>query len=159
MKEKMKGIQKMETDRGVIVTVQISSIFKHMSKELIDKIPAEIINKYKSISDNSKYEWIYDESKMLTNQDLHNGTRQLLYKLIIKYMLDENEKKDANEYRRKFQIQLENEKRAKYNPDNIFKNNEKKLDVKAEEVALVEYNEYKWYKKIIMKIKNLFKRK
>ena len=29
---------------------------------------------------------------MLTNQDLHNGTRQLLYKLIIKYMLDENEK-------------------------------------------------------------------
>ena len=67
MKEKMKGIQKMETDRGVIVAVQISSIFKHMSKELIDKIPAEIINKYKSISDNSKYEWIYDESKMLTN--------------------------------------------------------------------------------------------
>lgn len=54
---------------------------------------------------------------------------------------------------------MENEKRAKYNPDNIFKNNEKKLDVKAEEVALVEYNEYKWYKKIIMKIKNLFKRK
>ena len=69
------------------------------------------------------------------------------------------EHQDANEYRRKFQIQLENEKRAKYNPDNIFKNNEKKLDVKAEEVALVEYNEYKWYKKIIMKIKNLFKRK
>ena len=49
-------------------------------------------------------------------------------------------------------MKLEEEKRTRYNPDNLFKNNEKKVimnDVeKKEELALTEANDIKWYKKV-----------
>ncbi len=137
-----------------IIAVQISQIFKHLPQELLRKIPVEIIEEYKDIADNSKYKWIYDNSKILTEQNLCNGTRQLMYNLILRYMLDENKKKEANKYRRNFELQLEKKKREKYNPDNIFANRK----IISEEVALIEVKKNKWYKKLFLFFRKILKR-
>ncbi len=62
-----------------------------------------------------------------------------------------------NDNEQKYQQEL----REKYNPDNIFKNNDKKNSIQEEiienEVALVEYKE-SIFKKIINKIKSIFRK-
>ncbi len=151
----MKEVSKMlNIANEQIIAVQISQIFKHLPQELLRKIPVEIIEEYKDIADNSKYKWIYDNSKILTEQNLCNGTRQLMYNLILRYMLDENKKKEANKYRRNFELQLEKKKREKYNPDNIFANRK----IISEEVALIEVKKNKWYKKLFLFFRKILKR-
>lgn len=51
--------------------------------------------------------------------------------------------------------------RNKYNPDNIFRSKQKKLEVVPveEQIELVEYKKQKWYQKIFNIIKGIFKRK
>ena len=51
----------------------------------------------------------------------------------------------------------EEESREKYNPDNIFKNRNNKLE-KEENVAMVEYKEPSFIRRILDRIKILFKR-
>ena len=49
-------------------------------------------------------------------------------------------------------MKLEEEKKTRYNSDNLFKNNEKKIIMdnteKEEELALIETNDIKWSKKV-----------
>ena len=53
---------------------------------------------------------------------------------------------------------LEEEKRKKYNPDDIFKKNVYP-NIAKENMQIVEYNEEKWYQKIIEKILKMFRKK
>ena len=56
---------------------------------------------------------------------------------------------------------IENEKREKYDYDNIFKRNQnviEKDDEKINNVLLIECRKEKWYVKIFNKILNFFKR-
>ena len=59
-------------------------------------------------------------------------------------------------------MKLEEEKKARYNSDNLFKDNEKKIIMdnteKEEEVALIEINDIKWYKKVWRFFTNFFRK-
>ena len=61
-----------------------------------------------------------------------------------------------------FANQIEELKREKYNPDNIFKNkknySENIEDNISTETAIVEYKEKNFIQKLFDKIKNLFRR-
>ena len=49
-------------------------------------------------------------------------------------------------------MKLEEERKARYNSNNLFKNNEKRIIMdnteKEEELALIETSDIKWYKKV-----------
>jgi len=75
------------------------------------------------------------------------------------YLCDEEERVNLLEKEKKELLELEAQKREKYNPDNIFKKNDLKENIKEDivtnEVAMVEYKEKESIiTKIINKIKS-----
>ena len=83
--------------------------------------------------------------------------------MYLKYFCSAEEADVIIEENKRREIIAEEEKREKYNPDNIFKTVEKE-DVKEtlqnenENTSLVEYKEEKWYTKILTWISKIFKR-
>ena len=59
-------------------------------------------------------------------------------------------------------MKLEEKKKEKYNPDNIFSNHYKSLSIdnteNNQELSLIETNNMKWYKKILKLIKDFFRK-
>ena len=78
---------------------------------------------------------------------------------------DEKEKQDLIAIYSENDRKKEEELREKYNPDKLFKKKETEQKIEepkkntAENTALVEYKEEKFFKKLIKKIMNFFKRR
>ena len=79
--------------------------------------------------------------------------------------MEDKSPEERKEYIQKSQLfanQIEELKREKYNPDNIFKNkknySENIEDNISTETAIVEYKEKNFIQKLFDKIKNLFRR-
>lgn len=77
---------------------------------------------------------------MLLKHDIENWQNLLMIQKYVRYLQKE---------------QLEIQKREIYNSDTLFTNKNKTAN---KDTALVEYTKEKWYKKIINKIINIFKR-
>ena len=63
-------------------------------------------------------------------------------------------------------MKLEEKKKEKYNPDNIFNKKQgvindivEEHNVKEENMAIVKYKKQKWYQKIFDKILHMFRKK
>ena len=69
---------------------------------------------------------------------------------------DEEEKERLKKVYANNENKYQEELRKKYNPDNIFKN--ANAETTKEETALVEFKKEKWFEKIVLFIKNLFKK-
>ena len=120
------------------------------------KIPYEI---RKAIHEekNKNYNWTYDESKNLNEQNIDRKTIAILSYLNMEYLLDEEQKKLMEELHKFNEKNIEKEKLEKYNSDGIFENNTKYE--KKEKVALIEVKENKWYEKMFSFIKKIIKNK
>ena len=139
---------------------EVDKIFELMPENLLNKIP----NKFKRIIKENKSDYISDIKEPIEECNLKEETIIIL-SLIYRDFLCSKEEKEKIKYRDSEKIkEAEEELRKKYDPDNIFKNkntiniNESRPE-KNEEVALVKYEEEKWYQKIFSVIKNLFKKK
>lgn len=94
----------------------------------------------------------------LDGQKIKAETISLLTLLQINYLCDsEEERKEILKELQENDRLKEEESREKYNPDNIFKNRNNKLE-KEENVAMVEYKEPSFIRRILDRIKILFKR-
>ena len=74
---------------------------------------------------------------------------------------DENEKQEMLKIYAENDKKIEAEMRERYNPDNLFKNKEKKEqnnEVKQENTELIEYKKQNIFKKILNKIMKIFKK-
>lgn len=135
--------------------VELDEILKYLKEDERDKIPYEIRKAIKEKKD-KQYNWNYDESKTLSEQNINRKTIAMLSYLNMEYLLNGEQKKLIEKLHELNEKKIEREKTEKYSIDNIFKNNIK-YD-KKEEVALVEVKEKKWYKKIFSFIKNILKK-
>lgn len=72
-----------------------------------------------------------------------------------KKRLQEKDTRDLKEAERILEAEL----REKYNPDNIFKKNREEIEPSNEEIAMIEYKEQSFLKRLFEKIKSLFKKK
>lgn len=102
------------------VAVEINSIFDNMSLELLDKIPTQIQNFFRKIA-SSTYNFTYDTTKSLDEQDIKDKTRGVIAFLYRNYICNEDEKRTYNNIYFKYLNAKEKEKRKLYNPDAIFK--------------------------------------
>lgn len=138
---------------------EIDQIFNLMPIALLDKIP----NKFKQIIKNNKSDYIPNIEEPIEDYQLSEETIIIL-SLIYRDFLCSKEEKEKLQYRDAQKIkEAEEELREKYNPDNIFKNKnvtnvKNAISENQESVALMKYEENKWYKKIFNVIKKLFKR-
>lgn len=88
---------------------------------------------------------------------LSKETKIIIAMIYRNYFCNDEEKAEFDKILIENQIQKENEAEAKYSIDKLFKNNKKEdLDEAQETMHLMLYEEAKWYKKVWMKIRNIF---
>ena len=134
---------------------EVIEVLKYVPKESFDKIPQTMINTLNKKMDKN-YEFSIDIDKSFEEQELLDETKAILANIFRDYWATpyQRERILAKE-RYDLENLLEEEKREKYNPDNIFKKNNDSEDVNDTETTIgmqmVEYKE-PLYKRFINKI-------
>ena len=138
--------------------VEFNSILEYTSEDLKNKIPKKFLDFLQSIQSKT-YKFEYDKTKKLDEQKLKPKTRGLIALVYQDYICNEDEKEEYIQKSQKLIKQIEESKREKYNPNDIFK--DKKIENDKDTTNTVEIVEYKEsiIKRIIRKIKNIFTKK
>ena len=138
--------------------VEFNSILEYTSEDLKNKIPKKFLDFLQSIQSKT-YKFEYDKTKKLDEQKLKPKTRGLIALVYQDYICNETEKEEYIQKSKKIIKQIEESKREKYNPNDIFK--DKKIENDKDTTNTVEIVEYKEsiIKRIIRKIKNIFTKK
>ena len=133
--------------------VEVECVLNKMNEQNIKKIPQEFwefLNKNKDINYNFKY----DDSKSITENNLHIDTIPLLTYINMNFLLDDEAKKEMISLLNEDEIIAEEQRRKQYNPDSIFKNRiDKHIEQTSENVNMIEYKE-SVFQKIISKLRN-----
>lgn len=140
---------------------EVLEILKYFSEEEYSKIPQEKIEFYKNNMDKN-YNYNINPNIDLSKQYISKEANAILITLFRDYFATENQKKTLNNLLNQNQNKLENIRREKYNSNNIFSKNYRNIDIEdkenKQELALIEINDMKWYKKIWKFIKGLLRK-
>ena len=140
---------------------EVLEILKYIPIEDYDKIPKNRINVFKAYA-NKDYTFCYDTTKTLEEQNVSKIARGIIAILFRDYWATEIQKEKIISKQNYDRMKLEEEKKARYNSDNLFKNNEKKIIMdnteKEQELALIETNDIKWYKKVWRLLTKFFRK-
>ena len=134
-----------------------------MDKTYIDRIPKKFIE---FLNNNKSADYIsnLDHSQKINEMNLKEKTKDILAIIYLNYWCDSQQKVDYSNLLKQNENNYQEELRKKYNPDNIFKNNNQthnivqnnvSNEVISDNVAMVECKEL-FFKKIVNKIKNIF---
>lgn len=126
-------------------------ILKHTKKEDVDKISSKFID-FLNANASKTYKPELDHTKNIKDMQLKHKTKAILAIIYKKYWCDSEKQEQFNRVLKENEIRHEKELRKKYNPDNLFKNKETKVETVENSVAMVEYKE-----SFFTKIKNWFK--
>lgn len=130
--------------------VELNEIIKHLSEDEQLKIP-ETFKKNLLKEMDKEYKFIFDNQKGLLGQTYMNETKALYIKLYKQYLATE---KDVwKKYDNICHSIIENEKRKKYDSNNIFKTHVEDFKSEGQTKAMVKLEEKNIIKKIISKIK------
>ena len=125
---------------------ELDILLNYIDSEDWVKIPDNIIFYIKE-NKNKEYDWEYDETKSLEDQNLNKDTFSLLTFIMYKYIASEEEKQEIN----LAVNEITEELKQKYDVNNIFKEDEEeKQDLTnsqeesvSEQTSLVEIDEKK----------------
>ena len=131
---------------------EVLEILKYISAEDYNKIPKNKINLFETNS-NKNYKFKYDPVLTLDEQNVSKITKTIIAILFRDYWATPRQKEKIISKENYDKALVEERKKEKYNPDNLFKNkkqkNEQNLPVKIKKQGL--------FIKIINFIKNIFK--
>ncbi len=130
---------------------EVLEILKYISKEDYEKIPNSKIELFET-NHNKKYIFKYNPNKTLDEQNVSKTAKAIIAILFRDYWATEIQKEKIITKQNYDRKQLEEKKKERYNSDNLFKNNEKKINLdgtkQEQKLALIEINNIKWYKKV-----------
>ena len=127
-------------------------ILKRVEKDIINKIPKQFITFLES-NKNVDYNPNIDFSDEKWEDTIKPETQAIIALIYRDYIVSKEERKKLIEEEEQEEIKIENERREKYNPDNVFKNRQKNIQDNLENnMQLIELKEYPWYKKVFNKI-------
>lgn len=130
---------------------EVLEILKYISKEDYEKIPNSKIELFET-NYNKDYIFKYNPNKTLDEQNVSKTAKAIIAILFRDYWATEIQKEKIISKQNYDRMKLEGERKARYNSNNLFKNNEKRLIMdnteKEEELALIETSDIKWYKKV-----------
>ena len=144
--------------------VEVLDILNNTNKSDVEKIPSNFI---KFLVDNASkdYKVNLDHSKLISEMNLKEKTKELLGVIYINWWCDKKDKENYMKQIKELEIKKQAEINEKYNPDKLFENknktqrytNETKIDkVQNEKNAMIECKE-SIFKKFWNKILSLFK--
>jgi len=146
----------MITKEYRVAYTEVVEILKYVPDEDVQKIPEEKLVFYKNNMDN-EYTYKLDMTKEFEEQEMSEITKAILANIFRDYWATPYQKEKI-EAKEKYDLEkLEEEKREKYNPDNIFKNKQEETLVKNSNLPVVMQKET-FFKKLISFIKGLFNR-
>lgn len=148
----------MVTENYACAYKEVIEILKYTKREDVNKIPLIRILSMK-YNMNQNHDFKVDINKPLTEQNVLPETKAVLVNIYKKYWASDYEK-ERIEAKEKYDKELiEQEKREKFNPDNIFKKTADKVEdsINNGEVTLVKVNDTKWYNKVFDFFRSLFK--
>lgn len=131
---------------------EVLEILKYIPKEDYNKIPKTKIDVFKTNA-NTNYNFIYNPSKTLDEQDVSKIAKGIIAILFRDYWATEIQRERIINKQRNDRIKIEEEKREKYNIDILFKSKNINLEKEDNSAAMVEYKE-----SFFIKFKNWFKR-
>lgn len=147
----------MVTKEYAMAYKEVIEILKYVPDEDVAKIPKEKLNFYKENMD-IDYNYKIDKEKEFEEQEMSDITKAVLANIFRDYWATpyQRERILAKE---KYDLEkLEEEKREKYNPDDIFKNrNKEEIHIEQNNNLPVEMKKEKFFTKLINFIKNIFK--
>lgn len=136
-------------DNYAIAYTQVYSIINALDSKEKNKIPNEEILYIENHMDKA-YEFLYNPEKSLKNNNVSKDAAIILLYLWKKYFLNKEKYATLEKILQKNDIANQEALNEKFSSDKIFNNNnESKVENEQE---LIVY-EYKWYKKIIDKLK------
>ena len=136
---------------------EVLEILKYISKEDYNKIPKEQIRLFEIYS-NSNHNFIYNPLKTLDEQNTLKITKCIIAILFIDYWATEIQREKIISKHIYGKQKIEEEKKEKYNPDNLFGNPLVDNAKNKPELALIEVNDIKWYKKIWTFLKKILEK-
>ena len=135
---------------------EVMTILRFLSVQDLVKIPSEKLEFFDANMDEN-YDYELDYSKSFMDQKMSPITEAILANLYRDYLASPAQKQAILEKEKRELEKIEEEKRLKYNPDNLFKNNNEKEKIVTDNVAMTVYNET-FFKKLVNIIKNWFKK-
>lgn len=140
---------------------EILKIIEYLPDSEYQKIPQKLIEE---LNENSDKEYIFDiqSEEDFEKKELLKETEYIIYVLYRNYLSDEEEREQLIQLEKKAHNDSEENKRMKYNPDDIFKNKDKKVNDSNEKISnvveMTQYNE-SLFKKLWSKILSMLKNK
>lgn len=143
--------------------VEVLDILDNANKTDVDKIPSSFIQ---FLVDNASedYKVNLDHSKLISEMNLKEKTKEILGVIYINWWCDKKEKEEYMKQIKKLEIKRQEEMKEKYNPNKIFDNknkvqthtNEPQVGTAQNEtVTMIQYKE-SIFKKIWNKILSFF---
>ena len=132
---------------------EVLEILKYISIEDYNKIPENKIEFYKKNA-NSEYYFEYNPEKTLQEQNVSKLARGIIAILFRDYWASDIQREKIIEKQNFDRRVLEEEKRKKYNIDNIFNKSIGKESIVVENRLVI--NEEKWYKKLLKFLQMFF---
>ena len=140
---------------------EVLEILSHFSAEEYSKIPQEKINFYKN-NMKKNYEYRIDPDIDLSKQYISKEGNGILISIVRDYFANDSQRQTLNNLLNQNQKEYENIIKEKYNPNNIFVNNNRNVTIdnteNKQELALVEIKDMKWYTKVWGVIKDFFRK-
>lgn len=156
----------MVNERYSVAMSETLHYLKGINQKDLDRIPNKFIQ---FLNDNCliDYECNFDYTKPLKELDISNEARGLIAMICLNYWCTSKEQKEIfKKHLTENELKYQEKLRKKYNPDNIFNNKPnyvkesiKESNIQEENMAMVEYTEFKWYQKIFNKILYIFRKK
>ena len=144
----------MVTKEYRVAYTEVIEILKYVPDEDVQKIPEEKLEFYK-INMDKEYIYNLDMTKEFEEQEMSEITKTILANIFRDYWATPYQKEKIKAKEKYDLEKIEEEKREKYNPDNIFKN--RKEETVTENTNLpVEIKKETFFKKLISFIKGLF---
>lgn len=133
---------------------EVLDVIKFFPKEIYTKIPKEKIEFYEK-NKNKNYKSKINSKQDIQSQKLLIETKVILVSIYREYIANEKQREIIDEILQLNEKKIQNSVRIKYNPNDVFKKQEK---IKQEEHReLVEITEKNILQKIYIKIINLLK--
>ena len=131
---------------------EVYEVLSLMDKKTVMKIPLQILEKIKNKRDKN-FKTSIDKKDIFNENNLREQSVDLLCWLNYSYLIDENQRKLID-------TRIENIKRIKYNPNNLFNNRNNSIKQCENQNEYIRDNNMIIYKEsIIKKIINFIKKK
>ena len=141
---------------------EVYELINILSDEERNKIPQIYISNIEKEMDAS-HQFVYDITKKLSEQNFMNESKAIIVDIYIKYF---SEKKECEKWEKYYKISnnlIEERKIKEFNPDNIFTDNNKRIEERENETKNIEETaltriDNNIFKDIINRIKSIIKK-